>query len=179
MMRHLVTLAEISFEFGLIGIDEFQERIEVARWVASDDSSIPDPRAPMVEAETVEDKLESEHEVLRVRVKEEPEEPGWLELLFDGKWYFTISDPDPYPSTPHGHLSSPNQAWPKLNPYTGRAFKKKHHEDVSLRLSKIKMRQLWRDPKFRSFCRDHILWYMEEHPHHVFRVRYPLRFPRW
>jgi len=178
-MRHLATLAEISYEFGLIGINEFKERIEVAQWLVSNDSSIPDPRVPEVEAEGIEDKLGTEKGVLQVRIKDEPDEPGWLEFLFDGKWYFTISDPDSYPSVPHGHLNNPNQKWPKLNPYTGRAFKAKHQEDTSLRLSKPKMRLLWRDQKFRSFCRDHILWYIEERPHYVFPVKYALRFPRW
>lgn len=180
-MRYLITLAQISYEFGLIGIDEFQERIEVARWLASDDSSISDPRDPKAEGGDGEDEDESLHdgEILKVRVKNGLDDTGWLEFLFDGKWYFTKSDPDPYPSTPHGHLNNPNRAWPKLNPYIGRAFKAKHQEDTSWRLSKAKMKELWRDPKFRSFCRDHILLYMEAYPHHAFPVKYPLRFPRW
>lgn len=178
-MRHLVRLAEISYEFGLIGIDELQERIKVALWIDSDDPGASDPRGFGEEGEDTEDSLLCEGELLEVHLKNEFDQSSWLELLFDGKWYFTISDPDPYPSTPHGHLNNPNQGWPKLNPYTGRVFKAKHQEDLSLRLSKPKMRTLWRDLKFRSFCRDHILWYKENHPNYIFPVVDPLRLPKW
>lgn len=178
-MRHLVTLAETHYELGLIDINELQERIEVAQWLTCDDSSISDPRTPLVEAEGSEANQNDTTDLVKVTIKNTPNDQNWLEFLFDGKWYFTKSDPDPYPSTPHGHLHSPNKPWPKLNPYTGRAFKEKHQEDSSLRLPKHKMRLLWRDPKFQSFCRDHIIWYIEEHPHHSFPVRYPLRLPRW
>jgi hypothetical protein len=178
-MRHLISLAELSYEFGLIGVDEFHERFQVAQWLESEDSDAIDPRVPIVVIERSEDIITPDTKILKAHVKDESEEPDWLEFLFDSKWYFTISDPDPYPSTPHGHLSNPNKPWPKLNPYTGRAFKEKHQEDTSLRLSKNKMRLLWRDSKFKSFCRDHILWYMEGYPHHVFPVKYPFRFPRW
>lgn len=172
-------LAELSYEFGLIGIDELQERIEVARWLASKDASFCDPRIPLANAEGGDDNKETESKILEVTVSDKPENQDWLKFLFDGKWYFTKSDPDPYPSTPHGHLNSPDRVWPKLNPYTGRAFSYKHQEDLSLRLSKCKMQQLWRDQKFRSFCRDHILWYLEEFPHHAFPVRASLRLPKW
>lgn len=54
------------------------------------------------------------------------ENQDWLEFVAFGHWYFTKSDPDPYPSTPHGHFQSANNPWPKLNPYTGRVFDAKH-----------------------------------------------------
>lgn len=178
-MRILISLAEVSYQCGLIGIDEFLERIKVANWLAREETEGSDPRDPILENVTPENDTIPDNEVLKVNVKKDSEEPDWLEFLFDGEWYFTISDPDPYPSTPHGHLNNPNNPWPKLNPYTGRAFKKKHQENTSMRLTKRKMRMLWRDQKFRSFCRNHILWYMEKYPHHVFPVEHPLRFPQW
>lgn len=181
MLEHLATLAKISFHWGLIGVDEFQERIVIAKWLAeSDGTSTPDPRVPEVETERSNDFLRSESEILAVTIKDEADDAqDWLEFLFDGQWIFTKSDPDPYPSMPHGHLRNANRPWPKLNPYTGRAFSKKYQEATQYRLSKSKMQQLWRNQKFRTFCRDHIVWYMEEHPYHGFPVKDPLRFPTW
>jgi glutathione S-transferase len=179
-MKCLRYLASISYELGLIGIDEYEERLEIAQWLFSEDTNVADPRAATgedrhFEAESQNDPAEHE---LKAIVKDDPKDQVWLEFLFDHKWVFTISDPDHYPSVPHGHWSSQNQKWPKLNPYTGRVFKKKHQEDPALRLSKSKMQLLWRNPKFRSFCRDHILWHMEEHAF-KFSVRRPLRLPVW
>lgn len=179
LMRHLISLSEVSYEFGLIGVDEFQERLQVAQWLASEDSDISDPREPIVEGNETEEVTVIDDEILKAIVKEESEQADWLAFLFAGKWHFTKSDPDPYPSTPHGHWNDPNRSWPKLNPYTGRAFKAKHQEDTSLRLSKDQMRQLWRDEKFRSFCREHIVWYRETYPLHKFPVKPFLRLPRW
>lgn len=179
VMKHLELLAEVCYLSGLIGLDEWRERIEVARWLASDDASVSDPRCPPSENNMPDEGTCSRRECMEVRVKQNSEDVNWLEFLFDGRWHFTKADPDPYPSTPHGHLNDPQRPWPKLNPYTGRVFKTKHQEDVSSRLSKRKMRELWRNEKFRSFCRDHILWVMEEYPHRSFPVANPLKLPRW
>ena len=178
-MRTLVTLAKFSFQCGLIGVNELRERLKVARWLSIEKEGIADPRLPEGEDNDDHEKMDDSEEMLRASIKNGSNSPDWIEFLFDGKWCFTISDPDDYPSIPHGHLNSPNRPWPKLNPYTGRSFKAKHQENTSMRLSKSKMQTLWRDYRFRSFCRDHILWYMQENPHHVFPVADPLRFPRW
>jgi hypothetical protein len=103
-----------------------------------------------------------------------------IEFLFQG-WVFTKADPDPYPSTPHGHWKNQNQKWPKLNPYSGRAFLTKHQEDVGKRLSKVQMKLLWSDEKFKDFCRAHIVWYRESFPFHDFgrSNKLLLKFPKW
>ena len=180
--RTLLFLAEASFQLGLIGIDEYIERCEVAWWLG-DEGALGDPREPRdageghehVEAHRPHVATDSSQTGTGTRV----DEPDWLRFLFRNTWLFTRSDPDPYPSTPHGHLQSANRAWPKLNPYTGRAFKAKHQEEVSLRLGKTEMKNLWQDEAFRNFCRSYVLWYMEQFPYHRFSVAYPLRFPRW
>ena len=179
MKKTLVALADVSFQLGLIGIDEFHERLDVAHWLADDNIGIADPRLP----ESIEDEVKRETTASEISlisiIKQSPDSTDWIEFLFENKWYFTKSDPDPFPSTPHGHLDNPNQVWPKLSPYTGRVFKAKNQEDTSMRLSKPQMKKLWNDQKFRSFCREHIVWFMEEYPHHVFPVGNPLRFPHW
>ncbi len=177
--RTLLVLAELCFELGLIDSTEYEERYRVARWMEEDDlspSARGDPReppSPEPESRPSDDKHAT------IRSSGNVDEPEWTELLVLGRWLFTKSDPDAYPSTPHGHLHSATREWPKLNPYTGRVFKEKHQEEPTLRLCKREMQRLWRDHAFRDFCRSYILLYVETHPHHAFRVRELLRFPRW
>jgi hypothetical protein len=181
--RTLLVLNEFSFALGLIDITEYIERTKIAHWLADDDPALVDPRDSSPEQREAPRREEvdppSNGELTQIVGTGKPDDPDWLKLLVLGKWMFTRSDPDPYPSTPHGHLHNVNRRWPKLNPYTGRVFKAKHQEDTTLRLTKHEMRNLWRTEAFRDFCRSYILWYMEVHPHYVFGVRYPLRFPIW
>ncbi len=180
-VRTLIFLANVSFEFGLIDLNEFNERINVARWIGQE-SPAPDPREPFInertELDQEPDKDDPEVRPL-VQVASNLSEQDRILFLAFKKWYFTISDPDPDPSTPHGHLNSPNNKWPKLNPYTGRVFKAKHQEDRTQRLTKKEMRELWRTEAFRDFCRSHILWFAEQFPSHRFDVKDRLRFPVW
>ena len=178
--RTLLLLADLSIEFGLIDISEHIERRNVALWLADDEPCLIDPRelAPNESREEHTDPS-SDDELVRIAGSGRPDDPGWFELLVLREWLFTRSDPDPYPSTPHGHLYRANRAWPKLSPYTGRVFKAKHQEHPTLRLTKREMRELWRMEAFRDFCRSYILSYIAAHPYHEFAVKYPLRFPRW
>lgn len=177
MQNTLITLAELSFSLGLIGIDEFYERIEIALWLSDNSGSVKDPR--LLGDEDLNTKENEEIDRINISVSDSSDDENWIEFLFNNEWVFTKSDPDSYPSTPHGHFKNKNKKWPKLNPYNGRVFKKKHQEDVSKRLSKNELKKLWSDQKFRSFCREHIVWYMEAFPHHRFPVRRPLRLPQW
>jgi hypothetical protein len=176
----LAFLAKASFQVGLIGIDEYDERLRVAQWLYDKHGHWSDPRLPV----GLEDRREEqEFDTASGRddgggVRSPVSDPVEIEFYYQG-WIFTKADPDPYPSTPHGHWRSQNQKWPKLDPYRGRVFQAKHQEDVTRRLSKKEMKKLWNDGRFCDFCRDHIRWYMEQYPHHAFRVRDPFRFPRW
>lgn len=174
----LTFLAEASLQFGLIGIDEYSERVRVALWLY-DDGNWSDPRLPEDHREEQElDPAKSSDHGSDSGAGPRISDLGEIEFYYHG-WIFTKADPDPYPSTPHGHWTSQNHKWPKLDPYRGRVFQAKHQEDVTRRLSKKEMKKLWDDSRFRDFCRGHIMWYMEQFPHHAFRVRDPLRFPRW
>jgi hypothetical protein len=151
----LIALAEFNFEFGFIGIDEYVERCEVALWLDDESGKRHDPR----DSSGSEERRERGERGPSERASELPQkgdgdqspEPDSLEFLFQN-WIFTKADPDPYPSTPHGHEGHRNKKWPKLNPYTGRAFKEKHQEDVSARLNKKQMKILWDDERVRDFC---------------------------
>lgn len=176
----LLFMAEVSVDLGLIGVDEYRERVEVALWLSDDDPNGRDPRNDPEHDHRQDTSDEpTNHAGPAVTVIRSPQTSQTLGLVALSKWYFTGSDPDPYPSVPHGHYQSSNRSWPKLNPYTGRVFKAKHAEDVTLRLSKREMRDIWRDESFRDFCRKHIMWFMQAQSHYAFRVKHPLRLPRW
>lgn len=180
----LIALAELHHSFGLIGISEFVERCEVARWLQDPTPGLADPRDPEAgdpdREEEVGEAPEGQAVTVRTGDPSDPDDPGYLQFLFM-KWVFTKADPDPYPSTPHGHWQNQNRKWPKLNPYTGRAYSAKEQEDKSQRLSRSQLRMLWGDEAFRDFCRGHLVWYREKFRFHRFPVPDAdlLRFPWW
>lgn len=189
MKSSLIALAEFSYHFGFIGIDEYFERIKIACWLSEDSSTIKikDPRLSDDERDLEKDNEEIGDIGLKISCSKSgsrdenldlPFDENWIEFVFNKQWFFTKSDRDPYPSTPHGHFKGKNNRWPKLNPYTGRVFKTKHQEETSKRLSKNELKKLWSEKRFRSFCREYIMWYMEEFPDYKFPVPHPLRFPR-
>ena len=185
-MDTLIFFADVSLDFGLIGIDEYRERIQVALWLSEDgENTREDPRLPVTEGrKSDEDRgdlgtnyaMNSQRSGTSI---DNTEQPRILEFIGLSVWYFTGSDPDSYPSVPHGHYQSAKRPWPKLNPYIGRVFSSKHQEDLSSRLTKKEMRNLWSDESFKDYCRKHIMWYMESHAYYNFPVRHPLRLPRW
>ena len=189
MQSTLMTLAKIHYELGLIDYDEFNERFGVALWLTEKlPVDIVDPRdgdknnnSPINEDDTPSEpeqpSITTTFEINGVNPKDDDE--NWLELLCLNTWVFTKSDPDSYPSVPHGHYKSQNNKWPKLNPYTGRVFSGKHLEDRSKRLSKRQMNILWSSEKLKTFCREMIVWYQEQFPYYDFPVRRPLRMPKW
>lgn len=180
----LMTLAELHYRFGLIGIDEYEERCRIAEWLYDGSGMRVDPRDVDGEEHEQENECESPSDDATVTVQQgdpnDSHEPVCQRIVFIN-WVFTKADPDPYPSTPHGHWQNQNKKWPKLDPYNGRVFKAKHNEDTSKRLNKSQMKILWDDEKFKEFCRGHLIWYIEKYPHHVFRVSHDrlLRFPSW
>lgn len=184
MITHtMLTLADLHFALGLIDGTEYEERTQIALWLATDRSTPSDPREPRVPDRDEmggggEPASCGESRVSRA-ARSKADSPDWIELVLLSKWYFTRSDPDPYPSTPHGHLNSANQKWPKLNPFTGRVFIEKHQEETRHRLTKNEMKKIWRDPDFRDFCRSHIVWHMESHSGALATRKHPLRLPRW
>lgn len=183
----LIFLAEISRDIGLIGIDEYEERISVALWLDDDPDTREDPRHPPISPEGAREGRGAEEGTSEGRPGSSPfssaaansTEPQVLEFIALNDWYFTGSDRDSYPAVPHGHYRNANRPWPKLNPYSGRVFSAKHTEDPGMRLSKQEMRTLWSDSGFRDHCRKQIMWYMQTFPYYRFSVRNPLKFPRW
>lgn len=186
MRNTLITLAEIHHDFGFIGFDEFNERIHISLWLSDElKEYTDDPRVDSEDSLLSDEINESEENDLNNSVlakitdntTQKQNNENWLEFLCLGLWVFTKSDPDSYPSVPHGHFKSQNNKWPKLNPYTGRVFTSKHQEDRQQRLTKEQMKTIWSDEKFKSFCREMIIWYQEKFPYYDFPVRRPYRMP--
>ncbi len=187
MKDTLLTLAQFHYWLGYIGYDEYCERCCVAHWLGDESGEYGDPRIDESDESNVpneQEHAEFEGDAVSVRAGSnrssgKEDEPLILELTLLGTWIFTKSDRDPYPSVPHGHDRNQTKAWPKLNPYTGRVFTAKHQENKSMRLSKRKMKEIWSDKSFRSFCREMIVWYQETHLHFRFPVKNPHKLPRW
>ena len=183
MKDTLITLAQLHYDFGLINYEEFNERFGVALWLADElPSSVIDPRNESIEYSEERETCEKTESISQYGVSytiHKDNREGWLEFLFAGIWIFTKADLDSYPSVPHGHYKKQNNKWPKLNPYTGRVFVAKHQENQTQRLSKKQMKSLWSDAKFRSFCREMIIWYQQTYQYYEFPVKRPSRLPRW
>lgn len=177
MLECLLNLARLHYQFGLIDLDEYNERCSIAFWLDDNNEEAADPRdESLIEPE----KMDGHSAAEDVAVKRQPNnQDGSICLLLLGVWNFTKADADHYPSVPHGHYKKKNQKWPKLNPYNGRVFSEKHQEDKTRRLNRTQMRLVWRNEEFKSFCRDVIVWYLEAYPVYNFPVPHPFRLPRW
>ncbi|MCK8067213.1 hypothetical protein [Cobetia sp. 1CM21F] len=178
MLNTMICLSDIHYRYGFIDLDEYCERVSVARWLTSEfDKDDPRENIKYYEhgADDTPPMSEGDQDV------QDDEEfnvnSPFMEMLVNKVWVFTKSDRDSYPSIPHGHYRSQNKTWPKLNPYTGYVYKRKHQAES--KLSRQEMINMWRDEGFKSFCREMIVWYLEEFPAYEFPVARPLKLPRW
>ncbi len=190
MHHYIVLLSDLSYQLGLIGIAEYQERREIAYWLSMDVEGKIDPRSGRHEESErprENDEIRENHGALytgdsgsTIATDDDPSH-RWPQFLAFNKWMFTIGDRDCYPSVPHGHLHRKTNEWPKLNPYTGRVFVNVHDEDASCRLTKAEMKALWNGEDFVEHCRKQVLWYNDFAPDYEFpRARFgKLRFPSW
>ena len=188
MHQYIILLSDLSYEIGLIGVAEYEERLAIADWLSGTDH-YPDPRVrPGQEGENSEERQASHTEVGSAESYDSSDsgetaddQDRWYRLLVLNKWMFTVGDRDCYPSVPHGHLHSKTNKWPKLNPYSGRVFLDVHQEDIGPRLDKTEMRLLWNNTDFVEHCRKQIIWYSDFAPAYRFpHARFgKFRFPRW
>jgi hypothetical protein len=189
MHHYIILLSDRSYQNGLIGMAEYEERLAVADWLSPSNKVGQDPRARSGDvSNSCEDgELKAIHdgEVGNTTSSGSGEVLGesdrWPRFLFQNKWMFTVGDRDCYPSVPHGHLRSKTNQWPKLNPYTGRVFAYIHQEDPGARLTKAQMKLLWNDSAFVELCIKQVNWYDNFEPEYGFprARRGKLQFPRW
>ncbi|MCC4834231.1 hypothetical protein LMH66_16415 [Shewanella sp. 10N.7] len=165
MRTTLILLADLSYQVGIIGLNEYLERLRVA-----DELFEPDELESM---SSDEHDLNSNHSMNSDREDE-------LSFVGLGKWKFTPGDVDCFPSVPHGHLHVKTSPI-RVNPYTGVVFNANNKELAKERLKKKEMIALWSDSKFRDYCRVEILWYSDFAP----RYKFPnakhgkMKLPRW
>lgn len=187
--KRFLILCNISWQYGLIGINEYRERMKALRWLSSDQE---EPGSPDEEEDTeytekqqeesLEDTENNHFNPLGSDTDEDtryddPELLQYTTKKLNNKWVFTIGDRDPYPSIPHGHFEYKTQKWPKLNPYTGWVFSKK--DGKSSLLPKTEMKILWNDKEFREYALEQVKWYKSEFKYYKFSVSNPYRFPIW
>lgn len=189
MHHYIILLSDLSYQLGLIGIAEYEERREIADWLSTNGDGKPDPRGgrhdeperPRENDETGEKDGAARQGGSGSANAASDDDPWLPQFLAFNKWMFTIGDRDCYPSVPHGHLKKKTNAWPKLNPYTGRVFDSVHVENTSSRLSRSEMKKLWNDEDFVAHCRSQVVWYSDFAPAYTFpgarSGRY--RFPKW
>lgn len=188
MHHYIVLLSDLSYQLGLIGLAEYEERCEMADWLSN--NGRPDPRRPSLEGNeyhlcddsVCEDEGTQCHgSTNSTNSTEQDLTEGWLRFELFSKWVFTLGDRDCYPSVPHGHLHRKTNEWPKLNPYTGRFFSGLHDEQVSSRLTKADMKALWNNDDFVEHCRKQVYWYADFSPNYAFpKARFgKFRFPKW
>lgn len=186
MPQYIRLLSDMSLMAGLIGHFEYIERHEIADWLEDSSGRVPDPRLTSEEnrdplsEESTEENCSDERRPGASYERRTDDSPRLEELMLN-QWMFTLGDPDCYPSVPHGHYKSKTRKWPKLNPYTGRVFSDVHKENISKRLRKKEMIEIWNDSKFIEHCRVQVLWYSDFAPNYGFpnAKRGKLVFPRW
>jgi hypothetical protein len=190
MHHYIVLLSDLSYQLGLIGIAEYEERRELAFWLSTNGEGKPDPRSGRHEESERPRENDEGHESDGAKgqggsgsanATDDDPSDRWPKFLAFQKWMFTVGDRDCYPSVPHGHLHRKTNEWPKLNPYTGRVFADAHAEDASCRLTKTEMKVLWNSEGFVEHCRKQVLWYSDFAPDYAFpRARFgKFRFPKW
>ncbi|MFS1442217.1 hypothetical protein BCU50_010250 [Vibrio sp. 10N.286.46.E10] len=165
MRTTLILLADLSYQVGIIGLNEHIERLRVAEELFESGE---------LESVSVEEDPRKTHHSKNQNHEDE------LSFVGLGKWKFTPGDVDCFPSVPHGHLHVKTSST-RVNPYTGVVFDAKNKELSQMRLKKKEMVALWSDPKFRDYCRVEILWYSDFAP----RYKFPnakhgkMKLPRW
>lgn len=183
-------ITDVEYSIGVASLADLHEREEVFEWLdPGAGGRRPDPRGQKHSADESQRPNEPDEpqappppESSADSVSGDREEDEPLQLLPLGlrnRWCFTKNDVDFYPSVPHGHLNDKTNPWPKLSPYTGRAYSAKDHEDTKLRLSRQEMITLWNNKQFRRHALETIAWYSETFPQYHFPVANPRRLPRW
>lgn len=185
---YLASLRE--FDCGAIGDHGFQDRM---RSLAD---MLPDQLAASLRREIgVDDgpspagkqREDTESETLIRAIEEEGStrqrgaaSPPMLELVVQNvrgmsRWHFRKTDPDHFPSVPHGHED--NMDWPVCDPYTGRVYDGDREELQDRRLSRKTRIVLWKDAKFRAFALASIMYHEDTFRYRPIRVRRPHRLP--
>lgn len=182
-------ISDVEYSLGVISLADIQDRAEVYAWLLDPGAggASVDPRDGESPGESNESPPQDESTETATPAipssgtggKAEDPPLQFLPAGLRSRWCFTKNDADFYPSVPHGHLNDKNNSWPKLNPYTGRAYAAKEKEKSSLRLTRDEMISLWNNQHFRKHALETIAWYSETYPRYHFPVPKPFHLPKW
>lgn len=160
-----VLITEVSFQLGIIDLFVYEERIdfldetkgaeEIQQYGGEFVSEATSPQRPIRQPTLA-------LVTLRAGVLKSP-------------WEFTIGDPDPFPSVPHGHLQSNNKV--KLDSYLGHTYDTSNGKQMLKRESRHFIISLWNSQKFRDFAIKQLNWFIQNNPAFVWRVSRPHRIP--
>jgi len=160
-------LTQISYNYGLIDIFSLNERLEFIN---------------TNEIEDADDEFSKDEGLIKV-VQTLPRriESPLLALMstqngaLGDVWNFTLGDPDPFPSIPHGHLKSNIKQ--KLDSYLGYTFDTANGNKLLKRESRKYIANLWNNEKFREFSLKQINWFINKNPRYIWRTNNPVRIP--
>jgi hypothetical protein len=160
-------LTHVSFKYGLINIFTLDERLDFINNedIYKNSNEFIENRSFIKMIQEFPRRIESPVLVLMTDKK------GAL----DDFWKFTLGDPDPFPSIPHGHLKSNNKI--KLDSYLGFTFNTANNNQPLKRETKEYIASLWNDEKFREFALKQINWFINKNPHYKWKVNHPVRLP--
>jgi len=160
---HYRLLTNLSYDYGLITIFTHHERIDFLNDIHEDKNCETTKEA------FLEDTLSNNTNPI---ISFLTTQAGILK----SKWKFTIGDPDNFPSIPHGHSEKNTKI--KLDCYLGYTFDTQNGNKHLKRESKEYIIKLWNDIKFRDFAINHIDWFIDSSPSHIWRVPHKRRLPR-
>jgi len=189
-------LTERSLDVGHIGLGEYLHRIACLRELLHPShplaplltvpaSSEPDVLAGWPEIELESPPVEGEEaEFNAEELQSEPGQPPWLSFLTTAgclrdQWSFRATDPDFFPSVPHGHLRSKYHV--KLDGYRGFTWDTTTGANLC-RESRRFIGALWSDPKFRVIAIAAVVHFSSVNPRFNWLsqrgIINPLRFPK-
>jgi hypothetical protein len=133
--------------------------------------------------ESADDEIVTTVDVVEATVYGEPDEPPSVSALtFTAErvgspgtvarsgWRFHLSDPDPWPSVPHGHRPNGQQSLPspKLDPWRNLILPTPKTATKPLRENPLAIVALWNDHDFQALARKAVEWHLADHKQRLF-----------
>ncbi len=167
---YFIFLTELSFDYGLIDLFIYEERIAFIADLQTE--------ASHVNEELNENFLTTDQKSSSLSAPPETQIIAFLTTqagVLGSTWKFTLGDPDYFPSIPHGHLNQNEKI--KLDSYLGYTYDTSNGNMKLKREDRAYIVKLWNDAKFRDFAVKQIHWFISQYPRYIWRVMYPTRIP--
>ncbi len=168
---HYRLLTDLSYDYGLINLFTYHERIDFLNNNYEEKEMDCEINEKAFLEDTLYNTVSSSSNEIKPLISFLTTQVGILK----SKWKFTIGDPDPFPSIPHGHLHQNLKI--KLDCYLGYTYDTQNGNKLLKRESKNYIIKLWNDIKFRDFAINHIDWFIYNNPKYKWRVIHKRRLP--